>query len=88
MIGSIVYLLCGALSLLCTFLLWRRYQATRTPLLFWSGGCFLAFTVTNMLLFIDLVLVPGVSLALWRLGISVFGVCLLLYGIFRTGGIQ
>ena len=86
MIALVVYALCAAMSLLCTALLWRRYKASRAPLLFWSGACFLAFTANNLLLFVDLVVVPNLDLSVWRVATKLIGVALLLYGIFRTGG--
>jgi hypothetical protein len=88
MIGPVVYILCAATSAFCTFLLWRRYQARRTPLLLWSGACFLLLTANNGLLFVDFVLVPNIDLSLWRVGTKLCAICLLLYGIFRSGGVR
>ena len=63
-------------------LLLRAYAATRTPLLLWSGLCFLLLTVANVLLFIDLVVLSdSVSLYVWRLGTAALGMCILVYGL-------
>jgi hypothetical protein len=85
MIGPfIVYLLCALTSLGCTLLLIGRYRKTRVDLLFWSALAFLAFTITNALLFIDLAVVPGLDLALLRNGFTFVGVMVLLYGLIQN----
>jgi hypothetical protein len=65
-------------------LLLRAFKRTRIALLFWSGIAFLAFAATNVLLFVDLVLVPQFDLLLARTVITLVGVVLLLYGLIRT----
>jgi hypothetical protein len=80
--AEIVYLLCGITSLVCTFLLARAYRATRGRLLFWSMLCFAGLTASNVLLFIDLVIVPqGPDLLPWRTGLTLASVGALLYGL-------
>ena len=81
--GPLVYTLCALTSLACTVLLWMRYRKTRVSLLFWSSVAFLAFTVTNVLLFIDLAIVPGRNLLLMRNGFTFAGVAVLLYGLVQ-----
>ena len=81
--GVAVYILCALTSLACTVLLMGRYQKTRVSLLFWSAVAFLAFTVTNILLFVDLVLVPDLPLGLIRNTITLTGVIVLLYGLIH-----
>jgi hypothetical protein len=83
-IAKIVYLLCALTSLACTGLLMRHYLRTKLPLLFWSGLGFLLFAVANVLLFVDLVLIPQYDLAMWRNAITLAGVVVLLYGLIRT----
>lgn len=83
MIGKIVYILCALTSLGCTVLFIARYRKARVALLFWSALAFLAFTVTNVLLFVDLVVLPDVDLALWRNGFTFAGVLVLLYGLIQ-----
>jgi hypothetical protein len=84
MIPQIVYILCALTSLACVILLLRRYYSTKLPLLLWSGLAFLAFASTNILLYVDLVMLPQFDLAVWRNGITLIGVVLLLYGLIRT----
>jgi hypothetical protein len=84
-IPQLVYLLCAATSLMCMALLARRYKQTKVALLFWSSLAFLAFAISNILLFIDLVVVgPAYDLSFWRTIPTLVGVVLMLYGLIRT----
>ena len=72
-------------SLGCTLLLIGRYRKTRVDLLFWSAIAFLLLTVTNVLLFVDLVILgAGFDLSLFRNGSTLLGTLLLLYGLIRN----
>lgn len=82
---KIVYILCAVTCVVCTALLFKGYRRTRVSLLFWSGAAFLAFTVSNLLLVVDLALLgPEHDLSLLRSIPSLVGVVLLLYGLIRT----
>jgi hypothetical protein len=59
----------------------RGYRRRRVPLLLWCGLCFLALTVENLILFIDLVLIPEKDLAAFHIAAALIGVTLLLYGL-------
>jgi hypothetical protein len=77
-----VYLLCAATSLLCALLLLRAYLDQRTRLLLWSTLCFAFLTLNNILLFVDLIIVPyTVDLSLWRSSTALAGIVLLLFGL-------
>lgn len=76
-----VYILCAATSLACAVLLLRGYLKNRTRLLLWSGLCFVGLALNNLLLFIDLVVVPTVDLSLWRGLSALAGLLLLIYGL-------
>ncbi len=78
MIGPVVYILCALTCSLCAVLLLRAYFRQRARLLFWSGVAFCAFGVGNILLFVDLVLVPEADLSLARNVITLVGILLLL----------
>lgn len=81
----IVYLLCALASLVCALLLTRGYRASRLPLLFWGAACFFVLVITNSLLFVDMIMFPGIDLAAWRSGLTLVGLLVLLYGlIFET----
>lgn len=76
-----VYILCALTSLACAVLLLRGYGRSRLRLLLWSGLCFVLLAVSNMFLFVDLVVVQGVDLSLWRSSIALVGIATLLYGL-------
>jgi hypothetical protein len=78
-----VYILCAVTCLSCTGLLFRSYRQSAGQLVFWSGLCFLMLTVSNALIFVDLVLMPQISLATFRLILTFTGLTLLLYGLIR-----
>jgi hypothetical protein len=78
---SIVYLLCIATSAACMALLIRGYRRSRTRLLLWSALCFVALAVNNLLLFVDVILLPvEIDLRPLRHLASLIAVSLLLYG--------
>ena len=76
-----VYLLCAATSVACAVLLLRGYRRTRTSLLFWSSLCFLGLALNNVLLFVDLVILPSADLSLLRTLAALAGVVALLCGL-------
>jgi hypothetical protein len=84
LLGQIIYILCALTSAGCTFLLFGRYRKTRVSLLFWSAVAFLAFTLTNILLYIDLILVPDIDFVVVRNSITLVGAIVLLYGLIRN----
>ena len=88
MIAQIVYILCGLTSVLCAGLLYRQYRSSPAPLLFWSMWCFICFAVTNVLLFVDLVLIPELDLSDVRNCINLAGMCMLIHGLTEGGDVQ
>ena len=66
--ATFVFILCALTSLACSVLLLRAYRRTRIRLLLWSGICFTGLTLNNVLVFLDLVVIPDVSLILFRKG--------------------
>jgi hypothetical protein len=64
----------------CTLLLFREYGRRRIRLLLWSALCFVGLTLSNVLLFVDFVVVPGIDLRLYRLLASLLGMLFLLWG--------
>lgn len=79
--GQIAYALCAVTSLLCFALLLRSFLQTKTPLLLWSSLCFGFLMAQNVILFIDLVLTPQVSLVFWRNFFGLIGPSILLFGL-------
>jgi hypothetical protein len=76
-----VYILCALTSLTCAVLLLRGYRRSGMRLLLWSGLCFLALAASNMVLFVDLVIILGRDLSLVRGSLALVGVATLLYGL-------
>jgi hypothetical protein len=75
------YVLCAITAFICGLLLLRSYRQKRVGLLLWCGIFFLALTVENVLLFVDLVMLPQMDLSLLRNSIPLIGVSALLYGL-------
>lgn len=75
-----VLVLCAATSALCALLLLHGWRRSRHRLLLWSGLCFVGLALNNLLLLVDLRLVPAHDLSVLRALPSVVGVALLLYG--------
>jgi hypothetical protein len=78
-----IYLLCALASIVCAFMLARAYTRTRMRLLLWSAACFAGLCLNNMLMFIDLVIIPEVDAGLVpiRLGVSLIGMAVMVYGL-------
>ena len=81
-----LYLLAVLTCFGCMVLLFRGYAASGLRLLLWSALCFVGLSLSNVLLFFDLVLFPTeVDLRLWRLLTALAGLLFLLYGfIFES----
>ena len=78
-----VYALCAITSLSCAALLFFGYRAERAPLLFWASLGFMGLALNNILLFVDLIILPTYDLFLWRTVAALAGMVLLLYGLIR-----
>jgi hypothetical protein len=76
-----VYLLCALTSITCAVLLVRGYVASRSRLLLWSGICFVGLAANNVLLVVDLLVVPSVDLGLWRTVAAFIGLASLVFGL-------
>lgn len=76
-----VYVLCSLTSIACAALLWRGYRRSRARLLLWSSLCFVGLAVNNVLLIVDVRVVPTTDLSVWRLLPALIGVGALLYGL-------
>ncbi len=76
-----VYILGALTSLICALFLIRGYAIGRRKLLLWSGLCFSGLALSNLLVFIDLVLLPNVDLYLLRLSVTAVSMLLLLIGL-------
>ena len=78
---SAVYLLCFLTSSACAWLLARSYRRTGARLLLWSALCFVLLGLNNLVVVVDLVLLPhAVALQVPRLLLSLSAVSVLLFG--------
>ena len=76
-----VYALCAATSALCAVLLVRAYRRNPIRLLFWSAFCFVALAVNNVMVFIDLIVVPQTDLSVARSLAALVGLAALLFAL-------
>jgi hypothetical protein len=75
-----VYILCFLTSSACAFLLARNYLRTSARLLLWSSLCFLLLAGNNLVVIVDLLVLPDVNLSVPRLAFSLVAVLVLLFG--------
>jgi len=68
-------------SVFCAFLLIRSYLAQKTPLLLWCCLCFVGLALNNIILFVDLFVVPDVDLGVWRSMTALAALALMLIGL-------
>ena len=78
---SVVYILCTLTTLGCALLLLRAYSRVKRKLLLWSGVCFAGLTVSNFLVFVDLVVLTRNDLHELRLVTAAAAMIPLLYGL-------
>ncbi len=79
--AEVVYLLCALTSTFCAFLQVRSYRRQRTRLLLWSSACFVGLAINNVMLFVDLVMVPELDLNIVRTGFALVAVLMLVVGL-------
>ena len=75
-----VYVLCFLTSSACAVLLGRNYARTGARLLLWSALCFALLGANNLMVIVDLLVLPDFNLSLVRLGLSLGAVVVLLFG--------
>ena len=80
--ATATYTFCTLTAFLCTLLLLQAYFRRRYRLLLWSGLCFAGLTASNLLLVFDKVIFPTlVDLQIWRTGLALAAMSVLLYGL-------
>jgi hypothetical protein len=79
--ATVVYALCALTSLACAVLLIRGYRESQARLLLWAALCFVGLATNNVLLFVDLGLIPELDLSIWRSLPTLIGLSLLVYGL-------
>lgn len=82
--ASLVYVACALTSGACAWLLVRAHRREPSSVLRWSAVCFVLLAINNVLLVIDLALLPDtVDLAVWRNAVAMLGLLALLFGLLR-----
>lgn len=76
-----VYLLCALTSVLCAALLIRSWFRSRARLLLWSSLCFVGLALNNVLLFVDLIIVPQIDLAPARSSVALFSISIMVVAL-------
>lgn len=80
LLPAAVYLLCFLTSSACAFLLYRSYARTGARLLLWSMLCFLLLAANNLMVVVDMLIIPDVNFQTVRLLLSLGAVSVLLFG--------
>jgi hypothetical protein len=75
-----VYLLCFLTAGACAYLLARSYRRTYARLLLWSALCFLLLAVNNLIVFVDLLVLPGMDFRVVRHLFALSAIGVLLFG--------
>jgi hypothetical protein len=79
--AAAVYVLCAFTSLACALLLLRAYAERGLRLLLWSGLGFVGFALGNIMLLVDVVILPERDLAIYRSLPVLAGLAVLIYGL-------
>ena len=79
--APVAYALGAFTTCLCAVLLLLAHRRVGQRLLLFSGLCFAGLTISNALVFIDLVIIPEVDLYPIRVITALASVGLLLYGL-------
>lgn len=79
--AEIVYALCAIASIFCAWLLVANYRRTRVRLALWTSLCFVGLAINNVLLFVDLIVMPGDDLLLWRTLVALIAMGTLVFGL-------
>ena len=77
---SLVYLLCFLTSTLCAVLLARSYARSHLRLLLWSALCFALLGLNNLVVVVDMIVLPDLDLRLLRLVLAMTAILVLLFG--------
>jgi hypothetical protein len=64
-------------------MLLRSYQRGRSNILLWSGLCFIGLSINNIVLAVDMILLPQIDFngTFWRSLLTAASGCLLLFGL-------
>lgn len=80
---ELIFALCALMSVTCTGMLLRGYLRERSHMLLWSSLCFALLALTNIVLFVDVVMLPEIDFngSIWRNLLSATAASLLVLGL-------
>jgi hypothetical protein len=77
----VVYVLCLITAMSCAGVLFAAYRRSGATLLVWSSLCFAGLALNEVLVLVDLYVVPGTSLRLMRSLAGLLAMVLMLVGL-------
>jgi hypothetical protein len=84
--NTAVYILNVIVMAVCAVLLLRGYSRGKQRLLLWSGLCFAGLALSNLLVFVDLVVLPvQVDLYPLRLAVAAVSMVVLVWALIWEG---
>jgi hypothetical protein len=81
-----VYVLCFLTSAAVAVLLLRGFVKTRSRLLLWCGLGFVGLCLNNLMLVIDVMVVPEIDLSMLRNLPALAGMAVVIFGLIWDGG--
>lgn len=85
MVAEAIYLLCALTSLAAAVLLFRYFHHRRNRLLFWSALAFGGLALNNVLVYLDLALLPSIDLSLARSVAGAVAMLTMAYALASEG---
>jgi hypothetical protein len=79
--AEVIYVLCALASISCALLLARNYVRQPLRLTLLASLCFAGLALNNVLLLLDLVVVPEVDLSLLRSAVALVSMLFLVVGL-------
>jgi hypothetical protein len=80
LIPTSVYILCLITAATCAWLLGRSYRRVGARLLLWSALCFALLAINNLVMVVDLLVLPDADLRMPAALVSLAAVGVLLFG--------
>lgn len=83
---KLVYLFCAITYIGCAVLLLKSYFRSRTKLVFWGCIFFICYALNNIVLYIDLALLPpAFDLSPYRDALILIGLTAMIFGLIKEG---
>ena len=86
--AALIYSLCALTATLCAWLLFRAYREQPLSLLFWCGLFFILQAFKDLILVVDKLVLFEIDLSIYRYGIALIAVIMLLYGLIMRAEVD